>query len=66
LPAGVDPWVLSVPQIPSAKAFSAKHFTKAYSLKSYDMRKSLKKEMKKQKKWWMRQHNSERVGKAIG
>ena len=66
LPAGVDSWVLSCPQIPKSKAFLPKDFTKSYSLKAYDMRKSLKKELKKQKKWWMRQHNAERPGKAIG
>ena len=66
LPAGMESWVLSAPQIPKAKAFLPKHFTKSYSLKAYNMRKSLKKELKKQKKWWMRQHNTERPGKAIG
>ena len=66
LPVGVESWVLSAPQIPALKAFLPKHFTKSYSLKPYDMRKSLKKELKKQKKWWTRQHNSERPGKAVG
>lgn len=63
LPIGVPAWVLTEVEVPSQ--FSAKDYSKAYALKSYDTTRSLKKEFKKLGKWWMKTQNSERAGKMV-
>ncbi len=63
LPQNVPDWVTEV-TIP--EQFSSKDFTKSYSLKSYDLTPNLKKELKKLKKWWMRDRNKERGSKPVG
>jgi hypothetical protein len=63
LPDGVSDLVLTVPQIPSD--FSASDFTKAHSLKSYNIGRRLKKQLKKLQRWWTNEKNSERKGKAV-
>lgn len=60
LPPGVPTWVLTDPVIPDQ--FSGSDYTKSYSLKSYDMTKSLQKELKKLRKWWTKERNAERKG----
>ena len=45
LPRGVPTWVITDPVIPDQ--FSLNDYTKSYSLKSYDMTRSLQKELKK-------------------
>src|SRR3990167_10797008 len=62
-PAGVPEWVMTIPQIPDQ--FSAKEFTKSYSLKAYDHGKVLRKELKKLTDWWTRARNSERKKSAV-
>jgi hypothetical protein len=63
LPDGVSDLVLTVPQIPSD--FSASDFTKSHSLKSYNIGRRLKKELKKLQRWWTNEKNSERKSKAV-
>ncbi len=63
LPRGVLAWVLTEPIIPGQ--FSRSDYTKAYSLKSYDMPKSLKNELKKLRKWWTADRNAERKAKSV-
>ncbi len=63
LPLDIPAWVLSDVDIPSQ--FSVKDYSKSFSLKSYDMQRTLKKDLKKLAKWWMKPRNSERVGKVI-
>ncbi len=63
LPRGVPAWVLTEPTIPGQ--FSHSDYTKAYSLKAYDMPKSLKKELKKLRKWWTTERNAERKAKSV-
>lgn len=53
-------WVVTDPVIPDQ--FSLDDYTKSYLLKSYDMTKSLHKELKKLRKWWTKEHNAERKG----
>lgn len=60
LPLGVPSWVLTDPVIPDQ--FSQDDYTKSYSLKSYDMTRSLQKELKKLRKWWTKERNAERKG----
>ncbi len=55
--------MLTEPTIPGQ--FSRSDYTKAYSLKSYDMPKSLKKELKKLRKWWTTDRNAERKAKSV-
>jgi hypothetical protein len=64
LPQNVNSWILTNVTIP--EQFSAKDYTKSYSLKSYDLTAGLKKELKKLKKWWMRDRNKERAAKPVG
>ena len=63
LPLGVAAWVMDEVDIPSQ--FSVKEYSKAFALKSYDMEHSLKKDLKKLAKWWMKPNNSERSSKVI-
>jgi hypothetical protein len=58
LPRGVPAWVLTDPEIPSQ--FSREDYTKSYALKAYDMPKTVKKELKKIRKWWTTERNAER------
>lgn len=64
LPVGAPEWVLTEPILPK-RQFSTRDYSKSYALKSYDMRSSLKKSLKKLGKWWMKPRNSERVGKSV-
>jgi hypothetical protein len=57
-PRGVPAWVLTDPEIPSQ--FSREDYTKSYALKAYDMPKTVKKELKKIRKWWTAERNVER------
>ena len=67
LPRSVPHWVLTAPIIPDRTLFTRKDYTKSYSLKVYDMPKSLRKELKKISKWWTKDRNAERRGaKPIG
>ena len=63
LPQGVPNWVLVIPTVPDQ--FSSKQFTKSYALKPYDIPASLRKELKKMRKWWTRERNVERKSKAV-
>ena len=63
LPQGVPNWVLVAPIVPNQ--FSSKQFTKSYALKPYDIPASLRKELKKMRKWWTRERNVERKTKAV-
>lgn len=63
LPKGVSPTVLTIPEIPDQ--FSASDFTKSHALKDYNIGRSLKKEMKKMHRWWVKPYNAERKSKAI-
>jgi hypothetical protein len=63
LPVDIPAWVLNDVDIPSQ--FSVKDYSKSFSLKSYDMQRTLKKDLEKLAKWWMKPRNSERVGKVI-
>jgi hypothetical protein len=58
LPREVPAWVLTDPEIPSQ--FSREDYTKSYALKVYDMPKTVKKELKKIRKWWTTERNAER------
>ena len=57
LPRGVPTWVLTDPVIPHQ--FSLNDYTKSDSLKSYDMTRSLQKELKKLRQWWTKERNAE-------
>ncbi len=63
IPRGVSAWVLTDPTIPGQ--FSRSDYTKAYSLKSKDIPKLLKKELKKLRKWWTADRNAERKAKSV-
>lgn len=63
LPDGVADWVITDPEIP--EQFSSKDFSKSYSLKDYDIKRPLKKELKKLRKWWTKSQNRERKGKSV-
>jgi hypothetical protein len=60
LPRGIPSWVLTDPVIPDQ--FSRSDYSKAYSLKSYEMTRSLQKELKKLRMWWTKERNAERKG----
>ena len=62
LPVGVPDWVKTVPRIPSQ--FSARDYSKSYALKEYDIKKPLRKELKKLRKWWTKELNTERARKS--
>jgi hypothetical protein len=63
LPKGVSQAVLTVPEIPDQ--FSASDFTKSHALKDYNVGRSLKKQLKKMRSWWIKPYNAERKSKAI-
>jgi hypothetical protein len=60
LPHGIPSWVLTDTVIPNQ--FSRSNYSKAYSLKSYEMTRPLQKELKKLRKWWTKERNAERKG----
>ncbi len=56
---------LTLNDIDVPSQFSVKDYTKSFALKSYDIQRTLKKDLKKLAKWWMKPRNSERIGKVI-
>lgn len=59
LPDGVPDWVMNATLIPTQ--FARADYSKSYSLKDYDINKSLKKELKKLRRWWTKKDNHERT-----
>jgi hypothetical protein len=63
LPANTPRWIMTEPRIPDQ--FSKDDYSKSYALKPYDIPKTLKKELKKMRKWWTKKRNAERHGEAV-